>query len=68
MYWIVIGWLYVALMYAAAQESLARSIIVALFVGILPVWFIVWVKIRRLRIKRMLAQQAAQQESNASRT
>lgn len=60
MYWTVIGWLYVVLMFAAAQPSLARSIIVALFVGVLPAWFLVWVKVRRLRIKRMLAEQEQQ--------
>jgi hypothetical protein len=66
MYWIVIGWLYVALMFAAAQGSLVRSVVMALFVGILPVWFVLWVKIRRLRTKRMLAQEAASQQSDAS--
>jgi len=66
MYWIVIGWLYVVLMFAAAQETLARSIVMALFVGVLPVWFLLWVKVRRLRIKRQLAQEAAGQQGRTS--
>lgn len=47
MYLILIGWLYVVLMLAVAQDSLVRTGIIVFFLGVLPTWLILWIVHRR---------------------
>lgn len=47
MYLVLIGWLYVVLMLAVAQESAIRSGIIVFFLGVLPTWLILWIVRRR---------------------
>lgn len=51
MYLILIGWLYVVLMLAVAQDSLVRSGIIVFFLGVLPTWLILWI-VRRRHLRR----------------
>lgn len=60
----VIGYLFVTVMYAAAQPSIARALIYLLFWSVLPVLFAFWVARVRRRNKLMKMQQ--KQENNFS--
>ncbi|MEC5207713.1 MULTISPECIES: hypothetical protein [Vogesella] len=51
MYLILIGWLYVVLMLAVAQDSLVRTGIIVFFLGVLPTWLILWI-VRRRHLRR----------------
>ncbi len=51
MYLILIGWLYVVLMLAVAQDSVVRSGIIVFFLGVLPTWLILWI-VRRRQLRR----------------
>lgn len=53
----VIGYLFVTVMYAAAQPSIARALIYLLFWSVLPVLFAFWVARVRRRNKLMKMQQ-----------
>ena len=54
MYLILIGWLYVVLMLAVAQDSLVRTGIIVFFLGVLPTWLILWI-VRRRHLRRQNA-------------
>lgn len=49
MYVVLIGWLYVVLMFAVAQETLVRGMLVLFFLGLLPVLFLGWLGRSRRR-------------------
>ena len=53
MIWIILlGWLYVMLMVAAASDSVIYGIMLFVGLGILPTWLILWfwgIPLRRLR-------------------
>ncbi|TCW30801.1 hypothetical protein [Gulbenkiania mobilis] len=49
MYLVLIGWLYVVLMFAVAQETLVRGMLVLFFLGLLPVLFLGWLGRSRRR-------------------
>ncbi|RXZ42090.1 hypothetical protein [Crenobacter cavernae] len=66
MYLILIGWLYVVLMFAVAQDSLVRSGFVLFFLGVLPTWLTVWLVHRRRRLNEALAREA-EEERHARR-
>jgi len=51
MYLILIGWLYVVLMLAVAQDCLVRTGIIVFFLGVLPTWLILWI-VRRRHLRR----------------
>lgn len=61
MYLVLIGWLYVVLMFAVAQESLIRSGFVLFFLGVLPTWLLMWLTVRRRRLKAQLAREAEEE-------
>jgi len=43
MFWIVLlGWLYVILMVAAASHNLLQGVSIFIFAGLLPVWLALW--------------------------
>ena len=48
---VAIGWLYVVLMMAAVSDSLLKGIIRLLFLGILPVGLLLWIKLRQYRAR-----------------
>ncbi|WP_203525664.1 hypothetical protein [Crenobacter caeni] len=54
MYLALIGWLYVVLMFSIAQESVVATVFYLLFLGVLPVVLIGWM--RRVR-RRERAQE-----------
>ncbi|MEQ1591484.1 MAG: hypothetical protein ABL892_03740 [Thiobacillaceae bacterium] len=43
MYIIAIGWAYVILMMAVTSSSLIKGLMVALFLGVLPLWLFIYV-------------------------
>lgn len=51
MYLVVIGWLYVIVVWAAVQESLVRAFIIFFFLGFLPT--LIALRLRRRRIRRL---------------
>lgn len=63
MFWIILlAWVYVILMVAAASNSITQGIMLFLFVGILPAWLALWffgIPIRR-RARLMQEQQEKQ--------
>lgn len=54
---VAIGYLFVTVMFAAAQPSIARALIYLVFWSVLPSLFAFWVAKTRRRNKRMKAQQ-----------
>lgn len=52
MYIILIGYLYVIFMIAAASGSLVKGGAFLFFLGLLPTWLVVWLK-RRGQVKRV---------------
>ncbi|WP_200916846.1 hypothetical protein [Jeongeupia sp. HS-3] len=61
MYILLIGYLYVVVMFAAASGSIAKAIVWILLLGVLPSWLIVWLK-RRGQIVR--ARKMAEAENH----
>lgn len=51
MYLVVIGWLYVIIVWAAVQDSLVRAFIIFFFLGFLPT--LIALRLRRRRIRRL---------------
>jgi len=49
---VLIGYLFVIAMLAAASDSLLRGGLVLLFLGALPCWLLVW-RLRRKQLKRV---------------
>ncbi len=64
MYMVLIGWLYVVLMLAVAQNSLWAAFSILFFLGFLPTLFIARMTRRRL-LKR---QELAREQANAGKT
>ncbi|WP_438515196.1 hypothetical protein [Craterilacuibacter sp.] len=52
MYLIVIAWLYVIVMFSAAQDNVVAGVLTFVFLGLLPLVLWVWMKIHRLRARR----------------
>ena len=59
---IAIGWLYVVMMIAAVSDSLLKGVIRMLFLGVLPVGLLLWIKLRQHRSR---VATAAADEQNA---
>ena len=55
---IAIGWLYVVLMIAAVSDSLLVGIVRVLFLGVLPVGLLLWIKLRGYRTRAAAAAEA----------
>ncbi|WP_088967377.1 hypothetical protein [Vogesella sp. LIG4] len=49
MYLVLIGWLYFVLMLAVGQNSIVQSVLVLLFLGVLPTWLWLWIAGRKRR-------------------
>lgn len=49
MYLILIGWLYVVLMLAVAQDSIVRALVILFFLGFLPTFLLAQLARRRQR-------------------
>ena len=54
---VAIGWLYVVMMMAAVSDSLLKGVIRLLFLGILPVGFLLWIKLRGYRSRAAAAEE-----------
>jgi biotin transporter BioY len=52
MYLIVIAWLYVIVMFSAAQDNVVAGVLTFIFLGLLPLVLWVWMKVHRLRARR----------------
>lgn len=48
---VAIAWLYVVVMIAAVSESLLIAIVRLLFLGVLPVGLLLWIKLRQHRAR-----------------
>ena len=59
---VAIGWLYVVMMMAAVSDSLLKGIIRLLFLGVLPVGLLLWIKLRSYRA-RVAATEEEKSES-----
>ena len=55
---VLMGWLYVVLMLALTQGSVAGGLAVAFFLGLLPTWFVAWVTRNKLRRRRAAEKNA----------
>ncbi|WP_233163941.1 MULTISPECIES: ATP synthase subunit I [Chromobacterium] len=58
---VLMAWLYVVLMLAVAQDSVAAGLAVGFLLGVLPTWFVAWVvrnKLRRRRAEREQGRKA----------
>lgn len=62
---VIIGYLFVAVMFSAAQPSIARALIYLLFWAVLPTIFLSWVVVTRRRNRLM--RQADRAETEALR-
>ncbi|MCP9758560.1 hypothetical protein EGI20_04420 [Aquitalea sp. S1-19] len=58
MYLLMVGWVYVILMFSLAQESVLAGVLTFSLLGVLPVVLWVWMKIHRLRARREAAASA----------
>ncbi|STZ77049.1 hypothetical protein [Bergeriella denitrificans] len=56
---VVIGYLFVAIMFSVAQPSIARMVVYLLFWAVLPTVFVCWVVLIRRRNKRLKAEEDA---------
>ena len=54
---VAIGWLYVVLLIAAVSDSLLKGIIRLLFLGVLPVGLLLWIKLRGYRARAEAAEE-----------
>jgi type VI protein secretion system component VasK len=59
---IAIGWLYVVVMIAAVSDSLLIGIVRLIFLGVLPVGLLLWIKLRGYRAR---AEAASEQNSES---
>lgn len=64
---IFIGYIFVTLMFSAAQPSLARALIYLVFWTVLPTLFAFWVLMVRRR-NRLMKKQETRSEQNLSDT
>ena len=54
---VAIGWLYVVLLIAAVSDTLLKGIIRLLFLGVLPVALLLWIKLRGYRARAEAAEE-----------
>ena len=54
---VAIGWLYVVMMIAAVSDTLLKGIIRLLFLGVLPVGLLLWIKLRGFRARAESAEE-----------
>ena len=54
---VAIGWLYVVVMMAAVSDSLLKGIVRLLFLGVLPVGLLLWIKLRGYRARAAAAEE-----------
>ena len=54
---VAIGWLYVVMMMAAVSDTLLKGIIRLLFLGVLPVGLLLWLKLRGYRARAAAAKE-----------
>lgn len=54
---VAIGWLYVVMMMAAVSDSLLKGIVRLLFLGVLPVGLLLWIKLRSYRARVAAAEE-----------
>ena len=59
---VAIGWLYVVMMIAAVSDTLLKGTIRVLFLGVLPVGLLLWMKLKGYRTR----SQAADEEKSES--
>ncbi|WP_211251836.1 hypothetical protein [Andreprevotia chitinilytica] len=69
MYILLIGYLYVVVMFAVATADPAKAVVWIVLLGALPTWLIIWIK-RRGQVKRIekraeAAEDAAAQAAHA---
>jgi hypothetical protein len=57
---VALGWLYVVMMIAAVSDSLLKGVIRLLFLGVLPVGLLLWIKLRQHRARAAVAAADAQ--------
>jgi hypothetical protein len=55
---VLIGWLYVVMMMAAVSDTLLKGVIRMLFLGVLPVALLLWIKLRGFRARAAAAADA----------
>ncbi len=60
---VIIGYLFVAVMFSAAQPSIARALIYLLFWAVLPMIFLSWVVVTRRRNRLMKQADRAETEA-----
>ncbi|QEY23770.1 hypothetical protein [Neisseria animalis] len=65
---VAIGYLFVAVMFAAAQPDWVRMLVYLVFWAVLPTVFVSWVVLVRHRNKRMKAEEAAEQQRSQDKT
>ena len=53
---VAIGWLYVVMMIAAVSDTLLKGIVRLLFLGVLPVGLLLWIKLRGYRARAEAAK------------
>lgn len=59
---VAIGWLYVVLMMAAVSDSLLKGIVRLLFLGVLPVGLLLWIKLRQHKARVAARETPASEE------
>ena len=59
---VAIGWLYVVMMIAAVSDTLLIGVLRLLFLGVLPVGLLLWIKLKSFRARA----EAAQEENSES--
>ncbi|WP_165089742.1 hypothetical protein [Neisseria yangbaofengii] len=60
---VIIGYLFVAVMFSAAQPGIARALIYLLFWAVLPMIFLLWVVAARSRNRLMKRADRAESEA-----
>lgn len=53
---VAIGWLYVVMMIAAVSDTLLIGIVRLLFLGVLPVGLLLWIKLKSFRARAEAAE------------
>ncbi|AOY01722.1 hypothetical protein [Jeongeupia sp. USM3] len=61
MYILLIGYLYVVVMFAAASGSVAKAIVWIGLLGVLPTWLLIWLKRRGQIVRERKAEEAARE-------
>lgn len=59
---VAIGWLYVVMMIAAVSDTLMTGLLRLLFLGVLPVGLLLWIKLKSFRSR----EEAAAEEKSDS--